>query len=106
MMLHQEDMNGNEEVDARMIERGSPEGSFEDPSSPLEMEESETGRKTSIFKYYSYKNAGEFFPCVRITVNQICVNKMLRDSVTLRTEKFDVALTVHKKPKLCGISKI
>lgn len=47
-------MNGNEEGDARS-ERGTPEGSFEDDAS-LKMEESETGRRTSIFKYYSYKN--------------------------------------------------
>lgn len=50
-------MNGNEEGDARS-ERGTPEGSFEDDAS-LKMEESETGRRTSIFKYYSYKNTGE-----------------------------------------------
>lgn len=51
-------MNGNEEGDAKS-ERGTPEGSFEDSNASLEMEESETGRRTSIFKYYSYKNTGE-----------------------------------------------
>lgn len=48
-------MNGNE-GDAKG-ERGTPEGSFDDSNASLEMEE-ET-RRTSIFKYYSYRNTGE-----------------------------------------------
>ncbi|XP_050447710.1 glycerol kinase isoform X2 [Cataglyphis hispanica] len=49
-------MNGNEEEDTMRSERGTPEGSLENSNMPPEMEESETGRRTSIFKYYSYKN--------------------------------------------------
>lgn len=56
--MEQEDTNGNEEGDAKS-ERGTPEGSLEDSNASLE--ESETGRRTSIFKYYSYKNTGECF---------------------------------------------
>ncbi|KAM0732862.1 Glycerol kinase 3 [Formica fusca] len=53
--MEQEDMSGNEEEDTRS-ERGTPEGSFESSNVSLEIEELETGRETSIFKYYSYKN--------------------------------------------------
>lgn len=60
--MEQEDMSGNEEEDTRS-ERGTPEGSFESSNVSLEIEELETGRETSIFKYYSYKNTGEFFKC-------------------------------------------
>lgn len=67
--MEREDTNGNAEGDANgdtedtvtASERGTPEGfdSLEDSIASLEMEQSETGRKTSIFKYYSYRNAGE-----------------------------------------------
>lgn len=60
--MEREDPNGNATEDANENatgERGAPEGSLESPGVPLEMEQSETGRRTSIFKYYSYKNAGE-----------------------------------------------
>jgi len=42
-------------------ERGTLEefDSLEDSVTSLEMEQSETGRRTSIFKFYSYKNVGE-----------------------------------------------
>lgn len=72
--MEREDTNGNAEGEANgdtedtatASERGTPEGfdSLEDSPSvaSLEMERSETGRRTSIFKYYSYKNAGEC-PC-------------------------------------------
>lgn len=66
--MEREDANGNAEGDANgdtedtatASERGTPEGfdSLEDSTS-LEMEHTETGRRTSIFKFYSYKNAGE-----------------------------------------------
>ncbi|XP_029177476.1 glycerol kinase [Nylanderia fulva] len=56
-MEREEDMMNGNEGDLRSEERGTPEGSFETyPNGPeMEMEQSETGRKTSIFKYYSYK---------------------------------------------------
>jgi len=67
--MEREDANGNAEGDANgdtedtatASERGTPEGfdSLEDSTASLEMEQSETGRRTSIFKFYSYKNAGE-----------------------------------------------
>lgn len=55
------DANGDTEDTATASERGTPEGfdSLEDSTASLEMEQSETGRKTSIFRLYSYKNAGE-----------------------------------------------
>lgn len=57
----EEDTNGDTEDTATASERGTPEGfdSLEDSATSLEMEQSETGRRTSIFKYYSYKSAGE-----------------------------------------------
>ncbi|XP_032685803.1 glycerol kinase isoform X1 [Odontomachus brunneus] len=59
--MEREDPNGNatedENENAAAGERGAPEGSLESPRVPSEMEQSETGRRTSIFKYYSYKNA-------------------------------------------------
>ena len=67
--MERKDANENSEVDtnedtedtAITSERGTPEGfdSLEDSVTSLEMEQSETGRRTSIFKFYSYKNAGE-----------------------------------------------
>lgn len=54
-----EDANENAVEEAAVDERGAPEGSLESPRVPSEMEQSETGRRTSIFKYYSYKSAGE-----------------------------------------------
>lgn len=55
------DTNGDTEDTATASERGTPEGfdSLEDSTVSLEMEQSETGRKTSIFRLYSYKSAGE-----------------------------------------------
>lgn len=55
------DTNGDTEDTATASERGTPEGfdSLEDSNASLEMEQSETGRKTSIFRLYSYKSAGE-----------------------------------------------
>lgn len=67
--MEREDTNGNAEADANgdtedtetASERGTPEGfdSLEDSVASLEMEQSETGRRTSIFKFYSYKSTGE-----------------------------------------------
>lgn len=58
-------MNGNEEEGPRCEERGTPEGSFENYLNGSEMEESGTGRKTSIFKYYSYKNTDKILNTTR-----------------------------------------
>lgn len=61
--MKMKDTNGNaagdadKNADVFMDKRETPEGSVQDSS--LEMEQSDLGRRTSIFKYYSYKNAGE-----------------------------------------------
>lgn len=65
----EEDANGGDTEDtATASERGTPEGfdSLEDSTASLEMEQSETGRRTSIFKFYSYKNAGECRRCLSL----------------------------------------
>lgn len=61
--MEREDTSGNEMGGPRS-ERGTPEGSFEDSNGPeMEMEESETGRRTSIFKYYAYRDNGKSDLC-------------------------------------------
>lgn len=55
--MEMKDTNANAEV--FVDKRETPEGSVQDSS--LEMEQSDPGRRTSIFKYYSYKNTGEYF---------------------------------------------
>lgn len=74
------DENAAEEAAAN--ERGAPEGSLESPRVPSEMEQSETGRRTSIFKYYSYKSTGErvrSWITVSFVLNQLHVNAQIRE---------------------------
>lgn len=52
--------DGDKERDTAVIANGrqTPEGSPTD-SPKMEMEQSDVGRRTSIFKFYAYKNLGE-----------------------------------------------
>ncbi|KAG5315040.1 GLPK kinase, partial [Pseudoatta argentina] len=77
--MERKDTNENSEVDTNdredtedttiTSERGTPEGfdSLEDSVTSLEMEQSETGRRTSIFKFYSYKNVDTMTSTVKKT---------------------------------------
>lgn len=49
--------NGDSEVDEEM--KQDEDGTF-DESSYRELDHSQTGRRTSIFKYYSFNKKGEF----------------------------------------------
>lgn len=50
------DANGNTERDDSETEEMIESSSIEDSNTSIEMEKSETGRRTSIFKFYEYKN--------------------------------------------------
>jgi len=55
-----ENTEGGKNKDAATImNRQPPEGSSDNSKTLLEMD---GGRRTSIFKYYDYKNVGEYLP--------------------------------------------